>query len=196
MKLRVVGKLVPITALLSAIIVPLTGIAANGNTSQDATARTLQARLGSYQEVPAISSMARGDFQAQIDDSTNTIAYQLNYADLDGSATMAHIHFAQKGVNGAVVVPLCDNTGGATSRVQSCPAAPATITGTITAADVTAGATNQGIDAGEIAELITAMRNGVTYANVHSSKFPQGEMRGQIKVPKTTSGNGGNNSGD
>jgi hypothetical protein len=42
------------------------------------------------------------------------------------------------------------------------------------------GPTAQGIEAGRLVELIAAMRLGLTYANVHSSKFPGGEIRAQI----------------
>ena len=44
------------------------------------------------------------------------------------------------------------------------------------------GPTAQDISSGQFEALIRAMRAGVTYANVHSTKFPNGEMRGQIKV--------------
>ena len=48
----------------------------------------------------------------------------------------------------------------------------------------------QGSTAGEFAELVSAIRAGVTYANVHStnaggvtnSKFNAGEIRGQIRT--------------
>jgi hypothetical protein len=53
------------------------------------------------------------------------------------------------------------------------------VTGTIVAADIIA-VPAQGIAAGEINELIRAMRAGVTYANVHTSLFGGGEIRGQI----------------
>ena len=43
------------------------------------------------------------------------------------------------------------------------------------------GPANQGIAAGEFDELVRAIRAGVTYANVHSEKFPGGEIRGQIE---------------
>jgi len=39
----------------------------------------------------------------------------------------------------------------------------------------------QGINAGEFAELVHAIREGVTYANVHNAVFPSGEIRGQIR---------------
>ena len=44
------------------------------------------------------------------------------------------------------------------------------------------GPTGQGIAAGQFEELVRAIKAGVTYANVHSSLFPSGEIRGQIKV--------------
>ena len=42
------------------------------------------------------------------------------------------------------------------------------------------GPAGQGIDAGELDELLDALKSGVTYANVHSTKFPAGEVRAQI----------------
>jgi hypothetical protein len=54
------------------------------------------------------------------------------------------------------------------------------VMGTITAAQVV-GPAGQGIAAGEFEELVRAIKTGVTYANVHSTKFPGGEIRGQIR---------------
>jgi len=42
------------------------------------------------------------------------------------------------------------------------------------------GPAGQGIAAGEFAELLAAIRAGKTYANVHSAKFPGGEIRAQL----------------
>ena len=57
----------------------------------------------------------------------------------------------------------------------------ATVTGTITAADVV-GPIAQGIPAGPTGfpELVAAIRAGVTYANIHNGLFLGGEIRGQI----------------
>ena len=59
-------------------------------------------------------------------------------------------------------------------------ATPATVAGTIRAADVV-GPTAQGIEPGEFAELVAAVRAGVTYVNVHSTKYPGGEIRAQLR---------------
>ncbi|HEY2997482.1 MAG TPA: CHRD domain-containing protein, partial [Acidimicrobiales bacterium] len=63
---------------------------------------------------------------------------------------------------------------------QACPAAGGTITGTITAADIGAGAAAQGLAAGEFDEFVRALRSGATYVNVHSTGRPTGEIRAQI----------------
>jgi CHRD domain len=45
-----------------------------------------------------------------------------------------------------------------------------------------AQAVGQGIAAGEFDELVDAIRAGFTYANVHTTAFPPGEIRAQIKA--------------
>jgi hypothetical protein len=44
------------------------------------------------------------------------------------------------------------------------------------------GPTGQGIAAGEFAELVRAIKAGRTYVNVHTTKYPGGEIRGQIRA--------------
>jgi hypothetical protein len=64
------------------------------------------------------------------------------------------------------------------------PACPLTtsgeISGTIVAADVV-GPLGQGIAPTEYAELVRAIRNGATYANVHTAAFGTGEIRGNLR---------------
>ena len=66
---------------------------------------------------------------------------------------------------------------------QACPAAPATITGTLTAANVIPRP-EQGIGPGAagFAEVLEAIRAGAAYANVHTTIFPLGEMRGRLRA--------------
>jgi hypothetical protein len=135
--------------------------------------------LTGYQEAtPAgVSSSATGSFSATIDDGS--ISFELRYSGLSTPATQAHIHFGNRFTSGGISTFLC---GPAPAAKQACPAGTtdeAVVTGTITPADVI-GPTGQGISAGEFDELVQAIRAGVTYANVHSSTFPQGEIRGQI----------------
>ena len=136
-------------------------------------------RGGRREQVPAVSTVANGKFPATLTPSGNSFAYTLSYAGLEGATQQAHIHFGQKSVYGGISVFLCSNLGNGPAGTQACPASPATVTGTIDADDVI-GPAGQGIAAGEIGEHVRAMRAGATYANVHSSKFPGGEVRSQL----------------
>jgi hypothetical protein len=43
------------------------------------------------------------------------------------------------------------------------------------------GPAGQGVAAGEFAEVLQAIRAGAAYANVHTTNFPAGEIRGQVE---------------
>lgn len=149
--------------------------------------------LTGFEEVPSVSTTASGNFTARISNDESRIDWELSYSDLEGAIQQAHIHVGNKGVNGGISVFLCTNLGNGPAGIQPCPAPPATISGTILAADVspnipaTLAARNQGVNTGEIDELINAIRAGATYVNVHSTTWPGGEIRSQID------GNSGHN---
>ena len=143
--------------------------------------------LTGYEEVPSVSTTGNGLFDARINKAGDEIAYTLTYSDLEGAVQQAHIHLGQAGVNGGITVFLCSNLGNGPAGTQPCPAPPATITGTITAADVspnipaTQAARNQGLNTGEFDEFLAALRAGALYVNVHSTTWPGGEIRSQIE---------------
>jgi hypothetical protein len=142
--------------------------------SADSGRRDMKARLSGFQEVPAISTQATGTLRLHVNDAGTAITFELSYANLEGGAvTAAHIHLGQPGVNGAPIAFLC---GGSK---PACPASPATISGTIVPTDIL-DVPAQGIAAGQFAEALRALRASVTYANVHTTGFPAGEMRGLI----------------
>jgi len=128
----------------------------------------------------AVSTTGNGTFTARISNDETRINWELSYSDLEGAVQQAHIHFGQKAITGPISVFLCTNLGNGPAGTQPCPAPPATISGTITAADVTNLANERGISAGELDELIAAIRAGATYVNVHSTRWPGGEIRSQI----------------
>ena len=128
----------------------------------------------------AVSTTGNGTFTARISNDESRIDWELTYNDLEGAVQQAHIHFGQKSITGPISVFLCTNLGNGPAGTQPCPAPPAKISGTITAADVTNLANERGISAGELDELIAAIRAGATYVNVHSTRWPGGEIRSQI----------------
>jgi CHRD domain len=136
----------------------------------------LRASLSGKQEVPVVSTQASGDFEARIE-SDGSISYKMSYEGLEGGNTLfAHIHLAQKGVNGGVMTFLC---GGGT-KPTPCPNVSGTVEGTIVAADILGLATQQ-VPAGAFEEFVRALRNGTAYVNVHTQASPGGEIRGQVR---------------
>jgi CHRD domain len=141
--------------------------------------KNIRESLSGLKEVPVISTVGHGSFHARINNEGTEIEYVLTYADLEGLVQQSHIHFGPPNNTGGISVFLCSNLGNGPAGTQLCPLPPATVTGTITAADVI-GPVPQGIEAGALEELITAIRDGKTYVNVHSTKWPAGEIRAQI----------------
>lgn len=162
--------------------VKITAITLLGSTSLVfAHDNDFETRLKSYSEVPSISSSATGKFKASTHRRSHSISYELSYKDLQGDVRQAHIHFGQTGVNGGIMVWLCQTSTNPdpTGLAPVCPQS-GTVSGTLQAANVI-GPSGQGIDPMEFAEFIDAIRSGVAYVNVHSSKFPSGEIRGQFR---------------
>jgi CHRD domain len=165
-------------ALAAASVAALATIgSAFARDDDDNRART---RLVGFQEVPAVSTAAKGRIELKLD--SDSLSYELTYEGFPaGNPTQSHIHFGAHGTNGGISVFLCSNLGNGPAGTQACPISAGTVKGTLTAADVI-GPTGQGIAAGEFAELRRALRSGVAYANVHSATFPGGEIRGQLKL--------------
>jgi hypothetical protein len=134
----------------------------------------------------AISTPASGKFVARIDKHDDVIHYKLSYKNLEGEVTQAHIHFGQRHTVGGIVVWLCKTAGASptdaavAALTPDCPGPhEGTVEGTITPAQVLVQDA-QGFAAGDFDELVRAIRAGATYANVHSSVFGPGEIRGQL----------------
>ena len=166
--------------LLLTLVCLLPSIGRTQNPNQPSL-NTFKANLVGFDEVPALSSPATGTFRMEIDPSNTSFDYEVSYSDLVGNVTQSHIHIAQKGVNGGVMVFFCTNLNNGPAGTQLCPGPhTGTVSGHITAADVIGGAAAQGISPGEFAEVLRAVRAGRVYANVHSTIFPGGEIRGQL----------------
>jgi len=153
---------------LGAVVVNL--VAASMVNSQT---ERFSATLAGANEVPPINSAGTADFGMTIGD---TITFSLTFSGLSSNLSVAHLHFAPSKVAGGVMIFLC---GG--GNQPACPAATSgTITGTITAANVT-GPGGQGITPGDLASALAAVRNELSYANMHTTMFPGGEIRGNVQ---------------
>lgn len=138
--------------------------------------KEFHARLDGAHETPAISTGATGTFRAELNKDGDELSYELEYADLEGGDTLfAHVHLGQKNVVGGVMFFLCGGGG-----KPACHNGHGTVTGTVNASNII-GPAGQGISAGEFDEAMQAMRDGLAYANVHTTTFTGGEIRGQVK---------------
>ena len=174
--MKVAMGLITMSVLSLLVVMPNTSRAQESDSTLN-----LRANLISFNQVPSVLTNSKGLFEAQVAQD-GTISFSLSYANMSSPVVQAHIHFGDSRTNGGVAVFLC---GGAK---PACPAS-STITGTIMAADVSVlPVTNgdsvipQGIQPADLAGLITSIRSGHTYINVHTTTFPGGEIRGQVEV--------------
>ena len=132
------------------------------------------ATLSGAEEVPPINTSGTAAFDMTI--QPGTITFSLTFSDLSSPLGVAHLHFAPGKVAGGVMIFLCGGGG-----QPACPATTeGTITGTITAANVT-GPTTQGVNAGDLDSALEAVRDGLSYANMHTTNFGGGEIRGNVQ---------------
>jgi CHRD domain len=133
-------------------------------------------------EVPPRDTRAQGQAILHLADDEASIDFRLIATNID-NVVQAHIHVGPPGENGPIVAflyGLVDPGAGRQTGVLS--------TGTITAASLTGPLTGH-----PLADLITEIRNGNAYVNVHTNDgvaptntgpgdFPGGEVRGNIEI--------------
>jgi hypothetical protein len=152
-------------------------------------------RLVGGNENPPVVSEGSGMFRAWF--RHDGIAFRLRYdvasepselAPEGSDIAQSHLHIANPGNNGGIVVFLCTNLGntpmGATAR--DCPPSPGEVTGTIVMNDVQTVIEGEPpdditvIEAGDFEGLSRLIKQGAVYANVHTDAHGGGEIRGQL----------------
>ena len=149
------------------------------------TAQEFKARLSGFFEIGALNNntgaiLTNGTGKLTLDVDQTSATYTLSYSGLGSNVTQAHIHFGKVHVAGGIFAFLCTNLGNGPAGTPACPVAGGTVTGTITPASIIA-VPGQNITAGDFGALLAAVGSNTAYANVHTVKFPAGEIRGQVK---------------
>ncbi|MGC1453614.1 MAG: CHRD domain-containing protein [Nitrospirota bacterium] len=130
---------------------------------------TFKAPLSGKEVVPAIETKAKGEADFKLSKDGKELTYILKLKDIE-NVTAAHIHAAMKGENGGPVAGLFagpKKDGKFSGEIAK---------GTITDKDLIgplAGKT--------VGDLVKMIKDGGAYVNVHTEKYPDGEVRGQIK---------------
>jgi CHRD domain len=153
LSIRTLFTLVPAAAALTLVTATSAAAAGPAPHTQHASSTIVATVMTGQQETPPADLDGIGVAAFEINPASGTICYQIAVAHLDGQVTAAHIHKAPPGVAGPIVVPLTPPVNG---FVNACTtAAPAL------AADI-------------------AAHPGAYYANVHTTVFPAGAVRGQL----------------
>lgn len=162
-------KILQVTVLTSIVFVTLSGIA-----YVDDLKLNFKATLTGAQEVPERNSPAKGEVKVAFDKGFTKLDVDLKVSsNTVGVITRAHFHCAKPGENGPIVFGLFDpGPFPVSDRVN----------GTLTNTDYTGAdcVPTTGRPVNNLASLAFAMREGLIYANVHTSVFPGGEVRGQM----------------
>ena len=131
----------------------------NTNMSSNNVVSKMGIPLSPSQEVPANNSSASGTADIMYNKESHMLAYKVSWSGLTGAATMAHIHgMAPKGVNAGVKKDLS-------------PVLAKSMSGSFSDSVM--------VDGSAIKE--DSLLSGMYYFNVHTAKYPGGEIRGQIE---------------
>jgi hypothetical protein len=133
-----------------------------------------KADLNGYQEVPTLSTASSGQVSVKIADDQKSLSVTLSFSKLEGVAQSGHLGFGVAGMTSTILAYICGGTK------PSCPTtADGSVTATIAPADILAIG-GQGIAAGDLAGVIHAIESGAVYVNVRTTKYANGEIRGQL----------------
>lgn len=148
-------------------------LAGTGVTAAKGNDRNFRAHLSGDEEVPPVETNAQGQATFHLDKTGDELGYKLIVANIE-DVTMAHIHNAPAGQNGSVVVWLYPEVGPPPQLIDG-RFDGVLAESTITADDLVGPLAGEPLD-----ELVSIIREGNAYVNVHTRSNPAGEVRGQI----------------
>jgi len=146
------------------------GFVSAGCSSATDGMEVFEAVLSPANEVPARGTAANGRVQ-YVSDGT-TVHYTIEVDDIT-NVVAAHIHSGAAGVNGPIRVFFYGNGSPNPGPAVTFTDRGILVQGSFNASNVT------GVS---FADLLSQMRNGQAYTNVHTQQFPGGEMRGQVQT--------------
>ena len=125
--------------------------------------------LSGGEEVPVIMTNATGWASFSLSRNGMALKYRIRVKNMEGP-TAAHIHLGAKGKNGPPIALIKITT----SKIGK-------FSGTLAKGRITAQDLMTSYKGKALKDLIDAMKSGNTYVNVHTARYPDGEIRGQIR---------------
>jgi YVTN family beta-propeller protein len=153
------------------------------------TAQVRHANMTGAQEVPPVTTTAAvGTVTLTINRDRTQIDFVLEVTTSIDNIRESHIHIAPIGANGPIVLDFCTTSlvtaPAGVPLPPTCPSAPFRITGSLTAANLRpSSAAIVGAGVNNFADAVAHILSGNAYANLHTTAFPGGEIRGQIVTP-------------
>lgn len=158
---------------LGLVAVVVLGLSSAGCNNATEGQEHFQADLSGANEVPARATGATGACGFVV--TGNRVDFVLETHGLSGPVTGAHIHLAPAGSNGPVRVPfIAPNLAGTNTVTPLAAPDGLLMENSFGDSDVTGGLT--------LNDVLAAMRSGGAYCNIHTTTFPGGEIRGQIRT--------------
>lgn len=131
--------------------------------------------LSGANEVPAVTTTASGWANWVLEDN-NTLQYEIYVAGID-SITMAHFHANVAGQNGPIMAWFVPTEAARAPGPGNISVGSA---GGILRQNRVTRASLSMVAPFTWDSLVTRMRAGSTYLNIHTRRFPSGELRGQV----------------
>ena len=133
-----------------------------------AAGNSFKAMLSGSEDVPAVKTMAKGEAVFTLSKDGKELSYKVTVSDIE-DVIVAHIHLGKKGENGPPVALITNEKKAGK------------FSGTLAEGKITANELMGSLMGKSVKELVEQIKEGNTYLNVHTDKYPGGEIRGQIK---------------
>ena len=159
-----------ITVLAAVLSVSTFSIVLNSAKVQAQEGQTFSASLSGKDEVPPTKSNSTGTAKFQVNENSSQVSYWVNATGIK-KINQAHIHNGTEGQNGDIVVTLTKNK----SAKGNDDPPNIGFSGNITKDDLQGPLKDK-----ELTDLVSLMSDGNAYVNVHTDKYPDGAIRGQI----------------
>ncbi len=133
-----------------------------------AAGKSFKAMLSGGESVPAVKTMAKGEATFTLSKDGKSLSCKVTVSDIE-NVTAAHIHLGKKGENGPPVALI-------TNEKKAGKFSGTLAEGSITEKELMGSLMGKSVN-----DLIKQIKKGNAYVNVHTDKYPDGELRGQIK---------------
>ena len=151
----------PLLALLAVLLTASIGFSAEKD--------SFSAKLSGNEAVPKVKTLAKGEAEFKLSKDGKQFTYKLTVVDIE-NVTAAHIHLGKKGKEGP---PLAGLFAG--------PKKEGKFSGVLAEGLLSEKDLLGSVKGKPLTELVKLIKSGSTYVNVHTDKYPGGELRGQIR---------------